>query len=236
MKRYLLAAAVSLLSMQASASVVIEQYGDSTTAGLTTIDGKVIVAPMSSVDHLYVLLNNRFGYHAEIINKGVSQTCAATLLNGDATTPKWADRVKESKADIVTFNYGMNDAWACQRNPDQFLSDVQQLLDITLAAGKQPVLIEPNPSTIPMKSILPTYIGALNLAAEQRKVPIIQHFRIWNQIPNWEGMLSDGIHPNAQGYQLKGTVEYQVLEAMIVSALEKEAKKENLDKEAAQQK
>lgn len=223
MKRFLIAAIVSALSLQASAAVVIEQYGDSTTAGLTTIDGQVVVAPMSSVDHLYVRLNNRFGYNAEIINKGVSQTCAISLLNGDATTPKWADRVKESKANIVTFNYGMNDAWACQRSPDQFLSDVQQLLDITLAAGKQPVLIEPNPSSIPMKSILETYVGALNLAAEQRKVPIIQHFKIWKQLPNWEGMLSDGIHPNAMGYELKGTIEYQVLEAIIVADLKKEA-------------
>lgn len=175
---------------------------------------------MSSVDQIYLKMNSRFGAQATIANKGISQTCAIHLLNGDATTPKWADRVRESKATIVTFNYGMNQ---CDRTAEQYLGDLQQLVDITLAAGKQPVLIEPNPSTKPEKVILDQYVGAMNLAAEQRKVPIIQHFKIWKQLPNWEGMLSDGIHPNAMGYELKGTIEYQVLEAMIISDLEKEA-------------
>ncbi|CAI9007245.1 SGNH_hydro domain-containing protein [Pseudomonas chlororaphis] len=202
--------------MQASATVLIEQYGDSTTSGLTAIDGKVQVAKLSGVDQIYLSLNKRFGAQAAIANKGISQTCAIHLLDGDATTPKWADRVKESKATIVTFNYGMNQ---CDRTAEQYLGDLQQLVDITLAAGKQVVLIEPNPSTKPEKVILDQYVGAMNLVAEQRKVPIIQHFKIWNQLPNWQSLLSDGIHPTEQGYQIKGLTEYQALAPIIIDDL-----------------
>jgi lysophospholipase L1-like esterase len=217
----LLVTALSLaaLSTQVSATILIEQYGDSTTAGLTTIDGKVQVAPMSGVDQIYLKLNNRFGAQAAIANKGISQTCAINLLDGDATTPKWAERVKESKASIVTFNYGLNQ---CDRTAEQFVGDLQQLVDITLAAGKQPVLIEPNPSTKREHAILDQYVGAMNLVAEQRKIPIIQHFKIWNQLPDWQGMLSDGVHPNALGYAFKGAIEYQVLDAMVIAEIEKQ--------------
>lgn len=210
---------MAMFAQAAIANVSIEQYGDSTTAGLSFYEGKTQPARLSSVDIIYTSINNRFGPSVSIANKGVSGTCANELLSGDGEHLPWSERVKQSTADIITFGYGLNDEVACHRSPQQFADDLRQLVDLSMAAGKLPVLIEPTPSTTPDRKDLATYVGAINLVAEERKIPVIQNYKIWTSIPNWEGLLSDGVHPTDTGYRIKGLAEYQALSPIIIENL-----------------
>ncbi|OHX21637.1 SGNH/GDSL hydrolase family protein [Chromobacterium sphagni] len=213
--------ALLLFAMQAYAGISIEQYGDSTTTGLSFYSGRLQQAKRSSVDIIYLNINKRFGPAASIANKGVSNSCAIQLLHGEGKTPAWRDRVKRTKADIITFGFGLNDHFVCHRSTIQFADDLRSLVDITIAAGKVPILIEPTPSTSPDRKDLAAYVDAMNLVAEQRKIQIIQHYKIWTALPNWKALLSDGVHPTAQGYQVKGLTEYQALMPSILTALRK---------------
>lgn len=225
MKKAIAACLSTLISASALAGVSIEQYGDSTTAGLSFYDGKIQPAKKSSVDFIYVSINNRFGPAVSIANMGKSGTCAIQLLNGNGDLSAWPERIKQSTASIVTFGYGLNDQSTCHRTPQQFADDLRQLVDLTVSAGKLPVLIEPTPSTTPERKDLSDYVGAMNLVAEERKVPIIQHYKIWTSMSNWQSLLSDGVHPTEQGYQIKGLTEYQALAPIIIDDLRKQSVK-----------
>lgn len=225
MKKAIAAFLSTFASASALAGVSIEQYGDSTTAGLSFYDGKVQPAKKSSVDVIYVSINNRFGPAVSIANFGKSGTCAVQLLTGNGDLPAWSERVKQSNANIVTFSYGLNDQNSCHRTPQQFADDLRQLVDLTVSAGKLAILVEPTPSTTPDRQSLADYVGAMNLVAEEWKIPIIQHYKIWTSLPDWKSLLSDGVHPTEQGYQIKGLTEYQALAPIIIEDMQKQSEK-----------
>lgn len=207
---------IVLICSKASAQIGIEQFGDSTTSGLTYNGSTYVNSSPTAPDQLYIDMQARFPGQVLIYNRGVPSTCARDLLNG---TPSFTDRMASSTASIITLNYGMNDGFYCNQTVSQYSSQMDQLTKIAIASGKMVVLIEPNPTTNSQNPNLYNYIGALSQVAISNGVPIIQHYRLWQSGEFWRSLLSDGTHPTPAGYRLKGDTEFQVLSPMVQKLL-----------------
>ncbi|MCP1651704.1 SGNH/GDSL hydrolase family protein [Pseudomonas nitroreducens] len=213
---FFIAAIASTLAIPAWSAVIIEQYGDSTTLGLTYNGTTYVAATPSAPDTLYTDLNGRFGGGSVVVyNKGVSSSCAKDLLNGTGSTQPFSTVMQTSPAHVVTLNYGMNDGYYCNQTPDQYQSTMTQLVNIAKARGKIVILEEPNPTTNPQNPNLYSYIERLSQVAISTNVPIIQHYRVMSSSNFWKLMLSDGIHPTSEGYTFKGRLEFQVISNII---------------------
>jgi lysophospholipase L1-like esterase len=198
--------------------VIVRQYGDSTTSGLTYQNGAYVVAKQTSADRLYVDLQAQFGGAVTVDDQGVPSTCAENLLNGDGVHAPFAQEIQTTSAQIITFNFGMNDGWWCHRTVDQYAADMGQLIDIARAAGKTVVLEEPNPTTSPDNLNLDAYVAALRSVAADKAVPLVAQYDYIKTVSNWQSLLSDGTHPTIVLYAIKGDREAQVI-APIVSQL-----------------
>lgn len=198
------------------AAIGIEQYGDSTTGGLTYTGSTYTSASPTAPDTVYLDLNARFGQGSVIVwNRGIAGACARDLVNGTHGYQTFASYLASSQAHIITFNFGMNDGYYCNQTLDQYQATMTQLVNMTKAAGKIAVLEEPNPTTNSQNPNLPAYVDRLNQVAVATGTPIVQQYRIMTTTPSWKMLLSDGIHPTTEGYTFKARVELQVLTPMV---------------------
>ncbi|MBR7998254.1 SGNH/GDSL hydrolase family protein [Burkholderia vietnamiensis] len=205
--------------------VLIEMYGDSTTQGQDVLTESGTVTKASEPLALQSLLQGRFGSSVTISNQGVSGTEASQLLNGtDTIHPSWINQMAVSKAQIVTLNFALNDAFYSivatpghdQESPSQFADDLTQMVEIARAAGKQVVLFEPNPVTEPIRSpILAQYVSAIQQVARSKNIPIAKDYESMLALPNWQSLLADTLHPTEPGYQQKASFEFPVLAPLV---------------------
>ncbi|MDN8030072.1 SGNH/GDSL hydrolase family protein [Burkholderia multivorans] len=212
---------------QASAPqmVVIESYGDSTTQGWQVVNGTGQVTVNSAPAVLQNLLQDRFGTTVSVSNNGVGATEASQLLNGtDGVHPTWQNQMATSKAQIITLNFGLNDAYytmakkdgIASESPADFASTMTQLIQIARASGKQVILFEPNPTCEPIRQpLMPAYVDALRQVAAAQQVPIVGEFDAFLAMPNWAAMLSDCLHPTDPGYAMKAQLEFPVVASAV---------------------
>lgn len=216
-KMILVFAAILFFSSGAIAQIGIEQFGDSTSLGLTWNGSSFVIASPTSPDQLYIDMQSRFGAGQVVVyNRGVGSTCAKDLLYGP---PDFASRIASSTAQIITLNYGSNDNWYCNQTVAQYSAQMDQLVKIVKAAGKIPVLIEPTPTLNRNNPNLYNYVSALSQVAINNGVAIIQHYRLWQAGGVWKVWLSDDTHPTSEGYKLKGDTEFQVLSPIVYKLL-----------------
>ncbi|MGP4130221.1 SGNH/GDSL hydrolase family protein [Pantoea tagorei] len=116
MTKSLIAAAILSLSCFAQAAdrgaFIIDAYGDSTTAGVTSSGGKNIIAPGNEMAYLQQMLQSKYGSAIEVKNHGVPGAQAAELLykKGTDDTSPWRERMANSSAQLILLNYAINDA------------------------------------------------------------------------------------------------------------------------------
>ncbi|KWO49269.1 SGNH/GDSL hydrolase family protein [Burkholderia territorii] len=216
---------------QASAprTILIESYGDSTTQGWQVVNGTGQVTLNSAPVVLQKLLQDRFGTTVTVSNNGVGSTEASQLLNGtDGVHPTWQNQMAASKAQIVTLNFGLNDAYYAiakkdgisAESPDDFASTMTQLVQIARQAGKQVIIFEPNPTCESIRQpLMPSYVAALRQVAATQQVQIVGEFDMIQAMPNWATLLSDCLHPTDQGYALKAKLEFPSLSSSIADLL-----------------
>jgi lysophospholipase L1-like esterase len=165
----------------------------------------------SEPDDIHAILGMDF------TNAGISGTWTAENLAGTApfTTPL-ATRLAVDPSKIVVMNYGINDSH--EVTLDEYEQNLFDWVRTVRSFGKIPVFEEPNPSSIAsFQAVLPAYVAAMDRAAQQLNVPIVPQYYRMQQIPNWQALLSDGLHPNAQGYAVKAQETAAVLKTVIAS-------------------
>nr|WP_276585586.1 SGNH/GDSL hydrolase family protein [Burkholderia cenocepacia] len=204
---------------------MIESYGDSTTQGWQVLNGTGQVTPNSAPVALQKLLQDRFGTSVTVSNNGVGSTEASQLLNGtDGVHPTWQNQMAASKAQIVTLNFGLNDAYYTTakkdgipaESPDDFASTMTQLVQIARQSGKQVVIFEPNPTCEPIRQpLMPSYVAALRQVAAAQQVPIVGEFDAILAMPDWQSMLTDCLHPSDALYAKKAAIEFPTVSTVI---------------------
>lgn len=206
-------------------TVLVESYGDSTTQGWQVVNGTGQVTPNSAPVILQKLLQERFGATVTVSNNGVGSTEASQLLNGtDGAHPTWQNQMAASKAQIVTLNFGLNDAYyttakkdgIAAESPDDFATTMTQLIQIARQSGKQVIIFEPNPTCEAIRQpLMPSYVSALRQVAAAQQVPIVNEFDSILEMPDWQSMLTDCLHPSDALYAKKAALEFPAVSAAI---------------------
>lgn len=218
----------SASSIPAPRSVLIEAYGDSTTVGCTATPGATsaicpttgyAMAATTEPQALQSLLRASLGSSVTVSNKGIAGITADNLLNGTGREggQTWQTSMAVSKAQIVTINIGLNDAW---RPNENFVADLQNIVSTARQYGKTIILYTPNPALTPNSSVnanLVTYREQILQTAASMNVTVVDDYSI-TSLEQWAQVLPDGMHPTAQGYEMKAQAEAYVL-TPIVKAL-----------------
>lgn len=212
---------------QAQKQVLIEADGDSTTVGYTVTNGVSGINPQNQVAVLQQLLRGRFGSTVTVSNQGVGNMEASQFLNGtDGRHPAWATQMAQSKANIVTIEFGLNEPYYVvnptpgveSETPERFAQILTDMVSTARAAGKQVVLIEPNPSCEASRQ--PTeayYVMQIDAVAKQMSVPLVSHYWTTLATPNWQSLLSDCVHPTTELYAIEAQETFKVLEPIVSS-------------------
>lgn len=197
-------------------TVAIDAEGDSTMWGLEKdASGAAFQTKNSAPVVLQSILQGQFSAKIVVNNNGVPSASVADSLNG--TAPYYSQpiekRLAASASQIVLENDGINDA---QRvTTDQFYSNLTLWVQRVKMAGKTPVLEEPNPITRAGSPDLAPYVAIINQVASVQNVPVVKQFDYIQSLPNWQTMLTDGIHPNDALYAIKAQREAHVLNPII---------------------
>jgi lysophospholipase L1-like esterase len=209
-------------------TIIIEEYGDSTTAGLQIFNGVMSYTPNSEPVVLQRLLQQQFGSNVTLSNLGVSGTQASNLLDGShGFALPWDQQMAASKAGIVTINFARNDAEYCGVPtagmtcvpPEQYRQILTRLVQIARAHGKQVVLYEPDPVAYSDgNAAIALYLTQLKSVAAEQQVPVVFAWEYAQGLPNYGSLLSDGVHPTDALYAHNAQWEAQVL-APIVQTL-----------------
>jgi acyl-CoA thioesterase-1 len=210
----LLICSLLMLSFHASAlpPVTVEMYGDSTTYGAELVNGQWV----QSVNRTPVIVQNHWLTNVHVINKGVSGATLENLYAGTgAITTSWTNAMATSNADIVTLNFGINDA-------NQGFTDAQinwyinTIVDIAQSYGKTVVIETPNPVNTSLYNRVNQVAQILRTAANYQQVTLVDnHLWIQSGYPNWIGSMCDGVHPNATLYAFKGENIYTMINGWV---------------------
>ena len=200
--------------------ITVRQYGDSTTSGLTFVSGAYITAKPTAAERLYADLQAQFGGAVKVDDQGVPATCAVNLLNGDGVHAPFAREIQTTSAQLITFNFAINDSYHCGETTDSFADHLAQLIQLARGAGKTVVLEEPNPVTAPMIPNVAAYSAVVDQMAQSRGVPLVKQYAEIQALAGWQQMLPDGIHPNEALYAVKGDREAQVIAPIVKQLLQ----------------
>lgn len=210
-------------------TVLIEEYGDSTTLGTEAVNGVGQVTANNEPVELQKLLQGQFGSTVTISNQGVSGTEASQLLNGiDGVHPTWVNQMAQSKAQIVTLNFALNDAYhsvvlqdgIVPESPSEYALYMTQLVQIAKSAGKQVIIYEPNPSCeLVREPLMPSYVVALQAVASSEDVPIVGEYQAILALPGWQAMLTDCVHPGDALYAIKAQLEAPIVAPLVKSII-----------------
>jgi acyl-CoA thioesterase-1 len=213
----LLMAALAHAHETASAPVLIEAYGDSTTLGISCIDGHCAPRPDNAVSYLQDALRSQYGARVSVTNLGVGGTMASQLRDGTerGRGVPWKDRLAASNAQIVTINYGINEVMHNQ-TPEQFYAAETDLVKTAQALGKLPVLQTSNPMPDgPLNARLAAMADMTRRVAAEQQVPLVDQYAAISALPGWKTQMSDGAHPKPELYRVKAQQDFQVLDPLV---------------------
>ncbi|HEX7906748.1 MAG TPA: SGNH/GDSL hydrolase family protein [Paraburkholderia sp.] len=206
----------------------IAMYGDSTMAGYTYPNGPcgadktgacdpstAVITPDNAPYNMAVTLQ-QMGHVVTVTNGGISGAEIADLFAGEhGYTQPWAQTLPSVTARIVVANYGINDSVRGDETPQQYAALLSEWVDSVRAAGKIPVLEEPNPVCRAGFESLDTYVSEMDAVASQKNVPLIGQYGYIKSLPGWQDLLSDCVHPRPALYEIKGQREAQVIGPLL---------------------
>lgn len=222
--------AAQAASQSAPTQVIINAQGDSTMWSATRLsDGTIARTNPQVTQMMQANLQQALGsgYTVTVINSGVQRAQACMRINGTGVyTTTLATDLASIPAQYVLENFGINDSNVVvgPETPTQFQQCLEQFVDTVRAAGKTPILEEPNPiapssvDPVVYASVLPSYVAVINAVAAEKGVPLIQQFQPIQQIQGWQSMLSDGVHPSPSLYAVKAQREADAMAAVITAS------------------
>ena len=197
--------------------VLIEAYGDSTTLGITCRNGGCGPQAENAVTFLQDQLHDAHGERVTVTNLGIGGTMATQLLGGTGrgAGQPWSERIAASRAQIVTFNYGINEVMQNQ-TPEQFYAAETTLVKTARALGKEPVLQTSNPMPDNhLNARLAAMVAMTRRVAAEQQVPLVDQFAYVSNLPDWKTLMSDGAHPKPGLYRLKAEQDFQVVDPLV---------------------
>lgn len=148
-----------------------------------------------------------------VINTGISGDRTGGLLKD----LHW--RVLRFQPDVVSVMLGMNDCTAGEAGRATFRTNLEGIVEKTLAAGAVPLLHSPN--TIYQRNAggradLEAYADIVREVAEARKIALVDHWRHWQTTkPDQEALLpwleDRSIHPGVYGHREMAKLTFRVL-------------------------
>ncbi len=202
------------LNCPASSSVkLIAAYGDSTTVGVGADDAA----------HTMPAILETLICHIKVSNEGVSGTRADQLLNGtDGKHAPWNQELKQSKAHILLFNFGINDSRQPGETIPSYSMNMHLLVDAAKAAGKTVVLETPNPIFPTQKADAPdaklqAHAQAVRQLAKAEHVPLIDvNAAMLAAVKQHKlsELYSDPLHPTAAGYRIIAQTAVPILQPL----------------------
>lgn len=196
--------------------VIIDAEGDSTIYGYEFVNGAYIQTPNNAPVLLQAALRAKLGSGITVENKGVGGGTASGSVAGTGVyTVLFATRLAVDPSQIVLSNYALNDMIG--RTQDQYAGDLAAWVQVVRAAGKTPVLEEPNPGCTANQANLDAYVGTLRTVAQQQGVLLISQYDAIKALPNWQSMLTDCVHPGDALYAFKANREYLALAPLVQS-------------------
>ena len=199
--------------------VVIDAEGDSLIWGVETINGVQVQTPNSAPVVLQADLQNQLGsgISIRVDNRAMPGSTTEDSLYG--VMPYYAQplatRIAGLPGQIVLADYAVNDSR--MRTTDEYNADLTQWVAAVRAAGKIPVLEEPNPVCDPSVPNLDSYVSIMRTVAQTRNVPLIQQYDYIKSLTNWQSMLTDCVHPNDALYAIKAQREAWALAPIVLS-------------------
>jgi acyl-CoA thioesterase I len=216
-------ASVRPAAAAAQQEVLIEAYGDSTTLGISCIDGHCGARSQNAVTYLQDALQSAYGWRVSVVNYGVGGTMASQLRDGTERgrgTP-WKTRLAASRAQIVTINYGINEVMRGQ-TPEQFYAAESDLVATARSLGKQVVLETSNPMPDGrLNARLAAMASMTRRVAVEQHVLLVDQFAYISALPDWKSMMSDGAHPKPELYRIKAGQDFDVLDPVVRQMLER---------------
>lgn len=191
--------------------IVIDANGDSTIYGLQIFNG----APRQSPNNAPVLLQADLGDGVAVINHGVPGSQAKQAIAGTEpyySTPL-AGWIGADGAQIVIGNWAINDSVGSTTN--EYAAALTEFVQAVRAAGKTPILEEPNPVCDISHSNLDAYVSIMRTVAQQQNVPLIHQYDYVKSLTNWQAMLSDCVHPTDALYALKAQREADIIGPIV---------------------
>lgn len=195
--------------------IVIDFEGDSTYYGTQVING----VTSRTANNPPALIQTMLGTAVTVTNSAAGGATIDMALNGTAPryTTTLAARLKALKPKLVPSNFGINDS--LHESEADYLNDLAVWIATVRAAGATPILEEPNPVCNNIAPNLDQYVNDLRQVAAQQGVTLIAQYDYIKSLPNWQGMLTDCVHPTDALYEIKAQREYDVL-APIVKSLQ----------------
>lgn len=201
----------------AQPQVLIEAYGDSTTLGISCLDGHCAPIAQNAVAVLQDALRAEYGPRVRVVNFGVGGSMASQLRDGTDRSGgiPWAQRLAASHARIVTINYGINEVMHNQ-TPAQFYAAQTELIVTARALGIEPVLQTSNPMPDDrLNARLAAMVAMTRRVAAEQHVPLIDQYAYISALPGWKWMMSDGAHPRPTLYRLKAAQDLRVIDPLV---------------------
>jgi acyl-CoA thioesterase I len=214
-------------------TVLVELYGDSTQTGCTMVAGAPAGSKCETLGYaitanpvaaqVQTMLQAKYGSTVTVANHGVPGETTTELLAGDQYNLPWAQQMAQSKADIVVFNDGINDAnTSSGETQGDYQANLNQIIKIARDAGKTVVVETANPVNDPTGAhdALPQFVAAELITAQQWGLTVIDQFDYLNGLGNWTSLLCDPLHPTQAGYNVKAQFEFRGLEPTVAAALD----------------
>jgi lysophospholipase L1-like esterase len=140
-------------------------------------------------------------YRDVVINTGISGHTTQLVLDDF----QW--RVAHFKPSVVSFMLGTNDCALEKVNPEQFHSNLKQLITSIRALGAIPIMHTPNTiiaSKAKERITIGKYTTLIRQVAQEQRVILVDNYTHWLQADETEvhrSWLNDALHPNGTGHK-----------------------------------
>lgn len=200
---------------QNTKEMIIVTFGNSTTAPRATIEKVYAV-------RLHELLTAA-GIRNNVINSGVGSSHTGSIKDNDFAKVEHAmDRFDKSvlshQPDLVTINFGLNDAWqddgvnGTSRIPLQdYRRNLSYFIDQIQGQGGKVILLPPNPIGAKFEKsryqLVERYMKTVKKLAKEKKVPFLDTWKLFykdvkGDPKGIDALMLDGIHPGDRGHEL----------------------------------
>jgi lysophospholipase L1-like esterase len=195
-------------------------------AGLEKVNGQYVITNNSAPVMLQQYLQAALGSSVTVKNYAIGGTTVCQRVNG--VSPYKAPLSADLSADpsqIVIGNWAINDSSdQSTESPTQYQQCWEQFVDVVRAAGKTPMMEEPNPvvgatfsPTDPaVYQNLPNYLSIMRAVAQSKGVSLVQQYDYIQTLPGWPTMLTDGVHPGDALYAIKAQRELSAVEPIAL--------------------